>query len=295
MTSRFFCFVLFFALPAIHAEDQIRSTQEELRRRNIFFGDIDGRRSNEYSQAVRRYQTRKGLTASGAEDRDTLRSLGLLPRSPNEPPPKELAWPAEAVLRSDERLDVEALAEELEKQTGVPAELMAPIAAGGAKASAKKRGRPPAARPLGTSSATGTRALPAPRLSFRNTAALPAELSDFVGDYLRALSRNRLADELQFYADRVDYFGSRQVDRRIIEQTLRTYYPRWPKRDYKLAHSLRYELVANRAEIVVTFRVRFSLSHGRTRARGETDTRLTINAATADPRIVRIEERRVRP
>ena len=38
----------------------MRSTQEELRRRNVYFGDIDGRSSGELEQALKRYQRRKG-------------------------------------------------------------------------------------------------------------------------------------------------------------------------------------------------------------------------------------------
>jgi hypothetical protein len=41
--------------------------------------------------------------------------------------------------------------------------------------------------------------------------------------------------------------------------------------------------------------VNFSLGNGRSRVKGQTNNRLTINAATADPRIVAIEEQRVRP
>ncbi len=119
MAPRLACFLVLIAVVVVQANDQVRSTQEELRRRNVFFGDIDGKRSEEYSQAVRRYQQRKGIGVSGQEDHDTLRSLGLLPRSPNEPPPKELDWPSEPVLKSDVRLDVTAAAQELSAETGV--------------------------------------------------------------------------------------------------------------------------------------------------------------------------------
>jgi peptidoglycan hydrolase-like protein with peptidoglycan-binding domain len=299
MNYRFVCLALLFALPTGRAEDHIRSTQEELRRRNIFFGDIDGRRSNEYSKAVERYQARKGLSATGQEDRDTLRSLGLLPRSANEPPPKELDWPEGPVLRSDARLDVAAEAEELEAETGVPAEVIAPVAAGASDRAKKRRRKVTtssrSARAQHPQPATSTRASTSePRFTVRNSEALPGQLTSFVSDFLRAVERNRLADELHFYGDHVDYFGTPNVDRRVIEKTLAAYYARWPKRDYTLLQPVRYQLVPSRAEIIVSYRVRFSLSNGRNKVQGETDNRLTINAATADPRIVAVEERRVR-
>ncbi len=132
------------------------------------------------------------------------------------------------------------------------------------------------------------------RLSLRDSAAIPSKVTDFVAEYLRAVGRNRLQDELHFYADHVDYFGQRMVDRRVIEQSLRKYYQHWPDRSYSLVRSVSYRLAPDRGEIVLTFLVNFSLSHGRIRVKGQTENRLTINAATEDPRIVGIEERRVR-
>ena len=71
-----------FASPLLHAQDEVRSVQEELRRRSLYFGNVDGRESAELAEATRRYQRRKGFTPTGKPDRDTLRSLGLVPRSP---------------------------------------------------------------------------------------------------------------------------------------------------------------------------------------------------------------------
>src|SRR6188474_2087664 len=114
------CLLLFLA--AAPAEEQTRATQEELRRRNIYFGDIDGRSSAEFAEAVKRYQRKKGLSESGQPDRETLRSLGLASREPGEPPPRQLEWPEEPVLKSDERLDVQEAVAELVAETGVAPE-----------------------------------------------------------------------------------------------------------------------------------------------------------------------------
>ena len=297
MIYRFVGLMLFLAVAAMGAEDQVRSTQEELRRRNVFFGDIDGRRSPEYSEALRRFQKRKGLAASGQDDHDTLRSLGVLPRSPNEPPPKELEWPAEPVLKSDAHLDVIAAGEELANETGVaPADVVGPENGAPTPSRAERGHAPMVSRlraPAGDADEKPSRSQPA-RLSFRNGAAIPTELNDFAARYLHAVSHNQLKDELHFYADHVDYFGHRQVDRRIIEQTLRKYYQRWPKRSYSLASPVNFRLAPGRGEIVLSYRLNFSLANGKKHVSGQTDNRLTINAATADPRIVAIAEQRVR-
>jgi hypothetical protein len=279
------------------AEEQVRSTQEELRRRNVFFGDIDGRRSEEYSEALKRYQKRKGLSVSGQDDHDTLRSLGVTPRSPNEPPPKELVWPDEPVLKSDAHLDVIAAGHELAEETGVAPSGVSGPEAGESPRKPAVRGRVTTPQHLSTQPSTAeekpSHAKPA-RLSFRNSAAIPSELNAFATQYIHAVGHNQLKDELHLYADHVDYFGHRQLDRRIIEQTLRKYYQRWPKRDYSLVGPMGYRLSPATGEIVLTYRLNFSLSNGKKHAKGQTDNRLTINAATADPRIVAIAEQRVR-
>jgi hypothetical protein len=158
---------------------------------------------------------------------------------------------------------------------------------GHAAVSSRQRAQP------GEADEKPSRSQPA-RLSFRNSAAIPSELNNFAAQYLRAISHNQLRDELHFYADHVDYFGQRGVDRRIIEQTLRKYYQHWPSRSYSLAGPVAYHLAPARGEIELTYRLNFSLANGKNHARGQTDNRMTINAATADPRIVAIAERRVR-
>src|SRR5687768_12491 len=100
------CLALLLSSAGVFADDRVRSTQEELRRRNVYFGDVDGRSSRELEQALKRYQARKGLAATGREDRETLRSLGIVTREKGEPAPKELEWPEEPVLKSDVKLDV---------------------------------------------------------------------------------------------------------------------------------------------------------------------------------------------
>ena len=120
-SSSFVALLVFFILcpGVLRAQDDVRSVQEELRRRGLYFGDVNGRESAELQEATKRYQKRKGFAATGRPDRETLKSLGLVPRSPNEPAPQELAWPAEPVLPSDEKIDPVAVAKSLSEETGI--------------------------------------------------------------------------------------------------------------------------------------------------------------------------------
>src|SRR5687767_4862328 len=126
MKSLIFCIFLTGSPLILLSDEPVRSVQEELRRRNIYFGDVDGRRTPEFEEAVKRYQKRKGLPSSGAEDRETLRSLKLLAREPGEAPPPELAWPDEPVLKSDAKIDVAQEAERISEETGVAPASVAP-------------------------------------------------------------------------------------------------------------------------------------------------------------------------
>jgi peptidoglycan hydrolase-like protein with peptidoglycan-binding domain len=289
-------FSLLLFLAAAPAEEQTRATQEELRRRNIYFGDIDGRPSQELSEAVKRYQRRKGLPDSGHADHATLRSLGLAAREPGEPAPKELEWPEEPVLKSDARIDVQEAIAELVAETGVaPESLKVAPPVNETKAHGAKSATPrPQARTSSSTREPSRRRLGAQRLSVDNRVELPRQISKFVESYVKAVGRNKLEDELAFYSDTVNYFGSGAVDRRIVEQTLRKYYQRWPHRSYRVVKPIGWQAQPKRGEVAVSFRVNFTLRGRSGKVRGVTENRIVINAATADPRIVSISERRVR-
>jgi hypothetical protein len=93
-----FSFAFLLGNPA-RGDEQTRQVQEELRKRHLFFRDIDGRSTPDYANALRRYQERQGFPVTGAADEITLYSLGI-----GEPlPPAEGAaeLPDVAVLKSD--------------------------------------------------------------------------------------------------------------------------------------------------------------------------------------------------
>jgi hypothetical protein len=304
MFSKKLLVTLIILTGQVHADEQVRAVQEELRRRNIYFGDIDGRPSAELEKATKRYQKGKGFSAAGDGERDTLRSLGLVPRSPNEEPPKELEWPQEPILKSDTKIDVVAVAQQIATDTGVSPESIAPPitepAAGEQKTTTAEKSK-------ATRSAAAVKRAPAPapaqarstsrrNVKFSRVDQLlePEEIAKFVNGYLKAMRKNDVREELEYYADKVSYYANGTVDRRIIESNLKRYYQRWPSRKYSVDRVVTIQRYPERGEIVVNFRVKFSLKNRGRIVRGITDNRLTINAATADPRIVAIEESRVR-
>ena len=81
------------------ANEETRQVQEELRKRHLFFREIDGRPSAEFALAIKRYQQRMGFAQTGVADEVTLYSLGIgEPASPAEGAP---SLPDMPVLKSD--------------------------------------------------------------------------------------------------------------------------------------------------------------------------------------------------
>jgi peptidoglycan hydrolase-like protein with peptidoglycan-binding domain len=69
------CVVVLATTSAVQADETTRHVQEELRKRNLYFGDIDGQTTPELIGALKRYQKRKGFAVTGAVDGDTAASL----------------------------------------------------------------------------------------------------------------------------------------------------------------------------------------------------------------------------
>jgi peptidoglycan hydrolase-like protein with peptidoglycan-binding domain len=83
----------------VRADEETRQVQEELRKRQLFFRDIDGQPSMEYAAALKRYQQRKGFAQTGVADEVTLYSLGIGEPAPPAQGPAIL--PDIPVLKSD--------------------------------------------------------------------------------------------------------------------------------------------------------------------------------------------------
>ena len=72
---------LFLLSPGVRADDITRVVQEALRTRKFYYGDVDGRQGPETTEAIRRFQEKKGFDPTGTADETTLRALGLLPHA----------------------------------------------------------------------------------------------------------------------------------------------------------------------------------------------------------------------
>jgi peptidoglycan hydrolase-like protein with peptidoglycan-binding domain len=70
---------IFFHGTPLAADDRIQALQKELRKRHLYFSEIDGRFTPELEMALMQYQKRKGFPNNGVLDDETLQSFGILP------------------------------------------------------------------------------------------------------------------------------------------------------------------------------------------------------------------------
>ena len=255
-------------------DETTRQVQEELRKRNLYFGNVDGRRSEQVAAALRRYQQRKGFPPTGEADETTLRSLTLLPPAPRiaaitatpsaDTSPESAGffpWPDVTVLRSDE---------------------------------ARRNPAPPDTEPIEPSPTPSVAPPPA-------SASVQRPGSDavraFVKSYLRAGESNDTEAQMPFYAEHVDYLNEGLVDRRFIRADIDGYDRRWPKRRFTLLPPISLGPAPGQDpdKIVVNFHYRFAVKRPHDAPEGEMANTYTLQRSGPDSlRIVAMKEARVR-
>jgi peptidoglycan hydrolase-like protein with peptidoglycan-binding domain len=68
------------------ANEQVRRLQEELHKRHLFYGNLDGEFGPALVAALSRYQIKKGFPVTGALDSETGASLGIINLPPQAAP-----------------------------------------------------------------------------------------------------------------------------------------------------------------------------------------------------------------
>jgi len=274
-----FCVWLLFsiAVAEVRAGEMMRQVQEELRKRNLYFGEIDGNTSESLQKAVMKYQQVKGFSPNGLADANTLRSLGV--DASQAEVPEMIPLPDVVVLKSDAPRELTEEDRRLAEQTNV-GEIMAPGEG------------PVETDPELLTVSTGP-ATPMPASSSSQDAIPNSEVEAFVQDYLQVCESNNLDAELAHYGDAVDYFdhGRRQQD--FIRKDVQSYYRRWPVRDYEL-EDLQVAPGPNEDEKIARFHLRFKVSNGATSASGITRNVFKVRREGDSLKFVAMKEQRLR-
>jgi peptidoglycan hydrolase-like protein with peptidoglycan-binding domain len=246
------------------ADETVRQVQEELRKRNLYFGNIDGQNSAVLADALKRYQARKGFAVTGNVDADTATSLHVQAAQVAAGPP----LPDMPVLKSDtasalpesQRLALQREAEEKPDLTpGPPA---------------------PAESPP-----------PGQDLS-------PETVNKFVQDYLRDAEGPDVPAQIKYYSFPIRYFDHGTVSEQFVLRDTSDYVKRWPQRKYTLTSPVNFFASANEGETNVEFTIAFELLSPtratKNKAAGKTRNWWTLKGNGDGLKIVAIREERIR-
>ena len=262
LTSLFLLLVP-LAAPA-RGDETVRQIQEELRKRNLYFGNIDGKDSAVLADSLKRYQKRKGFTVTGKVDPDTATSLHVQ----NAATAAVAPLPDMPVLKSDsasalpesQQLALQREAEEKPDLTPSPP--------------------PPAESPA-----------PGQDLA-------PGRINKFVQDYLRDGETPDVQKQVNYYAFPVRYFDHGLVTQEFVTKDTSNYVKRWPERKYTLTGPVNFFASDKEGETNVEFTIAFNLrSSGRqtkNKATGKTKNWWTLRGNGDELKIVAIREERVR-
>ena len=277
--------------PAVRADDTMRSVQEELRKRNLYFGEVDGLSSPQVAAALRRYQQRKGFPMTGDTDPTTLSSLNLegpavaaIPTpslSPSSPgvanvavltttttlPSSSAPWPNLPVLRSD-AARVGPTPPEPETTAADPDPAPTPHSAP----------KPP------------------PAAAFQRWPGSEV-LHAFVEDFVHKGESNSSGAQSNFFADHVDYFNEGIVTRDFIDKDTEKYNKRWPDRHFTVVDPLTIDESPDHdpSKVVVNFHCRIDVKRPGHDVKGETENSYTLMRTGPETiRITAIKEARVR-
>ncbi len=268
------------SLGSVRADESVKAVQTKLREGGFYFGNATGVYDSETSAAVTRFQIRRGLSISGRLDAATTEALGVAASgtATAEPAPESGTWRR---LRNGDMQFLKKL------NAG---EIAPPKAA--AQAS------PPPAKTKVTQverrTKTQTRETAPP-------AAAPAEvggvygrerLRDYVGAFVLAGLDPQIGAELEFFAERVNYFGEANVSRQKIRADLLRYDRKWPQRRFWLAGEVEVQPQPD-GQFRVTFPLRYELRNGSKHSSGQVRKTLVLRKAReGDLEIVGVNERK---
>lgn len=258
------CIMLVAAPGILRADETVRQVQEELRKRNLYFGNIDGQESPELAGALKRYQKRKGFAVTGGVNEETATSLHVQAVTVAS----TIALPDGPVLKSDtasalpesQRLALQREAEE--KPDAMPG----PV--------------PPAESP-------------GPGQDVN-----PEQVNKLVQDYLRDGETEDVSAQLKYFAFPVQYFDHGVVGEEFVTRDTKRYLKNWPQRKYTLTEPVSFFASDSEGETNIEFTISFELQNkgrkNKNRAFGRTKNWWTVRAEGGDLKIVAIREQRLR-
>lgn len=292
MVFRWVCVLICLAITAVSDPQYIREVQEELRKRNLFFGDIDGTISPQLTNALKKYQARKGFEPTGTIDPTTAASL-------------QVEWPGISANRnetltaasqpSDTPADIKVDASETDNVSApdtviagqtVPASDAATSSEAAAELIAQARGEaawadlpvhpePPAEAPTPPDLITADR------------------INRFVETYLADGETDDIGLQVWFYGFPVRYFNHGLVNQEFVVKDTQAYVKRWPEREYTIVGPITFSTSGPPGETQVEFTIDYKVRNGPRAKTGRTRNFWTLRTTGDEMKIIAIREEHI--
>ena len=271
--NRFLLLLLAITLCGItsaSADENVRAAQARLKEGGFYFGQPNGKYDSETAAAVSRYQIRNGLQINGRLDAATSQSLGVKAAAANAAAPAADSDSWRRLRKTDPRFLSRMNAGAKQPRQSKP------------KAQPAPRTAAPAAPPNDSSGD-----------SYQTFTLSRERLRDYVGAFVLAGLDPQVGAELEFFGDRVNYYGDGLVDREKIRRDLLANDRRWPQRRFWLAGQVNVEPQAD-SRLRVSFPLRYELQKGGKRSSGKIRKTLLLEVMADDLQIVAVNEQKMR-
>ncbi|MEY2492025.1 MAG: putative peptidoglycan binding domain [Verrucomicrobiota bacterium] len=268
-----------WGLASVSADETVRAVQKRLKEQGFYRGEENGVDDSATHAAVFRYQIHNGLSITGKLDPETISALGIAGTERDVRTPKigEDVW--RYLRKSDQERILQMMAED--RARARPGSASAQTAA---PPSPPAQGVTAQQENGGSNTSSGTTANDL-------SAKAHERLRDYVGAFVLAGLDSRTGSELEFFADRVSYFGKADQPREAIKRDLERYNRQWPDRRFWLAGDLKVEPQTD-GRLIVIFPLRYELRHGSKQAAGQVEKTLVLQPAGDDLQIVAVDERK---
>jgi hypothetical protein len=140
-------------------------------------------------------------------------------------------------------------------------------------------------------------ALPPPAIASDTGASSPEfspeRLRDYVAAFVLAGLDRNVGAEVEFFADRVEYYDQGMMEREKIREDLKGYDERWPERHFWITGTINIE-PQNDNRVRVTFPLGFKLRNANRIVTGKVDKTLVLEPVGDDLQIIAVNERKAK-
>lgn len=246
-----------FASAAL-ADDNIRAAQTKLKEDGFYFEQIDGAPSSDFSAAITRYQIRNGLQITGKLNGETSKALGVKAEAASNEGAAPTAETWRRLRNTDERF--------LERHASSQRAPQVP---------------PRNDSPMNVLERTSR---DSPRVVLS-----PERLRDYIAAFVLAGLDAHVGAELEFFGDRVKYYGEGVIGREKIRTDLQRYAAHWPERHFWLAGDPNVTPQPDN-RLRVSFPVRYELRNGSKHSSGTIVKTLLLEVHGEELQIVGVNE-----